>query len=148
MYCRIHNMMALVLVKVLEIFCPVPSRNQLCHLRSCVLERLVELYKYFVFKCLVSIFSKNVVPVLPLGLSCLIPIICCRLCVQACLRANVVLQIDCQGCAEDNDTDGNISKPTRSTLHVQALSHWAPANIGPYSQATQVRQSILQKACE
>lgn len=27
---------------------------------------------------------------------------------------------------------------TKKTLHVQSLSHWAPANIGPYSQAIQV----------
>ena len=24
------------------------------------------------------------------------------------------------------------------TMHVQSLSHWAPANIGPYSQAVRV----------
>ena len=24
------------------------------------------------------------------------------------------------------------------TMHVQSISHWAPANIGPYSQATKV----------
>ena len=27
---------------------------------------------------------------------------------------------------------------TISTMHVQSISHWAPANIGPYSQATWV----------
>jgi diphthine-ammonia ligase len=26
----------------------------------------------------------------------------------------------------------------RQALHVQGLSHWAPANIGPYSQAVSV----------
>lgn len=26
----------------------------------------------------------------------------------------------------------------RSTMHVQSISHWAPANIGPYSQSTRV----------
>ncbi len=26
----------------------------------------------------------------------------------------------------------------RSTMHVQSVSHWAPANIGPYSQAVEV----------
>ena len=26
----------------------------------------------------------------------------------------------------------------RSTMHVQSISHWAPANIGPYSQAVKV----------
>lgn len=27
----------------------------------------------------------------------------------------------------------------RGALHVQSMSHWAPANIGPYSQAVRVR---------
>jgi diphthine-ammonia ligase len=27
----------------------------------------------------------------------------------------------------------------RQALHVQGLSYWAPANIGPYSQAVSVR---------
>lgn len=30
---------------------------------------------------------------------------------------------------------------TRKALHVQSLSYWAPANIGPYSQAISVRES-------
>jgi len=28
----------------------------------------------------------------------------------------------------------NLNNPRRGELHVQGLSHWAPANIGPYSQ--------------
>lgn len=32
---------------------------------------------------------------------------------------------------------------TRKALHVQSLSYWAPANIGPYSQAISVRESCL-----
>ncbi|CAH2013707.1 unnamed protein product [Acanthoscelides obtectus] len=31
----------------------------------------------------------------------------------------------------------------RSTIHVQSRSHWAPANIGPYSQSIMVRHTIL-----
>lgn len=27
-------------------------------------------------------------------------------------------------------------------MHVQSLSHWAPANIGPYSQAVRVEEFI------
>ena len=27
---------------------------------------------------------------------------------------------------------------TRKCLHVQGISHWAPSNIGPYSQAVSV----------
>lgn len=31
---------------------------------------------------------------------------------------------------------------TRRFMHVQGISHWAPANIGPYSQSQQVRTII------
>lgn len=36
--------------------------------------------------------------------------------------------------------DGSDDKKAykRHTLHVQSISHWAPANIGPYSQAVRV----------
>ncbi|KAI9591545.1 hypothetical protein BDF19DRAFT_257385 [Syncephalis fuscata] len=52
-----------------------------------------------------------------------------RVCVEVNLPLNYRLRIDCivgdtikQNCQE------------RETLHVQGLSYWAPANIGPYSQ--------------
>lgn len=35
--------------------------------------------------------------------------------------------------ARNNDVNNQ-----RHTLHVQSISHWAPANIGPYSQSTRV----------
>lgn len=54
----------------------------------------------------------------------------CRVCVQACLPDNVLFQLDCQG--------QKMSAQVRRTMHVQGVSHWAPANIGPYSQATVV----------
>lgn len=53
---------------------------------------------------------------------------------EAALPTNVALQIDCY-C--------NKSLPDRQTMHVQGLSHWAPANIGPYSQCVQVTEMIL-----
>lgn len=34
----------------------------------------------------------------------------------------------------------NIGKGSRKSLHVQSLSYWAAANIGPYSQGVTVRQ--------
>ena len=34
---------------------------------------------------------------------------------------------------------GGDSRCGRSSMHVQSVSHWAPANIGPYSQAYMVR---------
>lgn len=61
-----------------------------------------------------------------------------RVCVQAPLAAGRLLQMDCllhawtkpleEGCFHE-----------RGALHVQSMSHWAPANIGPYSQAVRVR---------
>ena len=47
------------------------------------------------------------------------------------------LQVGLDGYEEDarliEDRGGG-----RSTMHVQSISHWAPANIGPYSQAVKV----------
>ncbi|XP_051579168.1 diphthine--ammonia ligase isoform X1 [Myxocyprinus asiaticus] len=33
--------------------------------------------------------------------------------------------------------------PQKQTLHVQSLSHWAPANIGPYGQAVRVDDAVF-----
>ncbi|KAM6973423.1 diphthine--ammonia ligase [Aplochiton taeniatus] len=65
-----------------------------------------------------------------------------RVCVQAPLPAGRLLQVDCllhdwaqpleEGCYRQ-----------REALHVQSLSHWAPANIGPYSQALRVEESVF-----
>ncbi|KAG8013284.1 Diphthine--ammonia ligase, partial [Nibea albiflora] len=65
-----------------------------------------------------------------------------RVCVEAPLPADQLLQMDCllhdwieppeEGCFHQ-----------REALHVQSLSHWAPANIGPYSQALRVDQLVF-----
>lgn len=57
---------------------------------------------------------------------------------QIDLPGQTVLQIDCHAYKSPGDVveDGTAMK---STMHVQSISHWAPANIGPYSQATRVR---------
>ncbi|KAF3845007.1 hypothetical protein F7725_008170 [Dissostichus mawsoni] len=57
-----------------------------------------------------------------------------RVCVQAPLPAGQLLQMDCllHDWTEPLD-EGCFHQ--REALHVQSLSHWAPANIGPYSQA-------------
>ncbi|XP_036928010.1 diphthine--ammonia ligase isoform X1 [Acanthopagrus latus] len=65
-----------------------------------------------------------------------------RVCVQAPLPAGQLLQMDCllhdwiepleEGCFHQ-----------REALHVQSLSHWAPANIGPYSQAFRLDESVF-----
>lgn len=54
-----------------------------------------------------------------------------RACVAVDLHPPVRLKLDCIAYAE-----GTISD--RRALHVQGLSYWAPANIGPYSQAVVV----------
>ncbi|KAI0776109.1 hypothetical protein BD413DRAFT_649402 [Trametes elegans] len=51
-----------------------------------------------------------------------------RACVAANLPAPVRVRIDCVAFAEH-------TAAARQALHVQGLSYWAPANIGPYSQA-------------
>lgn len=60
-----------------------------------------------------------------------------RVCVQAPLPAGQLLQMDCllHAWAEPPE-EGRFRE--RGALHVQSLSHWAPANIGPYSQALRV----------
>lgn len=37
----------------------------------------------------------------------------------------------------------DAAKSDRFTLHVQGISHWAPANIGPYSQLTKINDITL-----
>lgn len=51
-----------------------------------------------------------------------------RVCVQASLAKGVRVQLSCVASA----------KGQRDVLHVQSISRWAPANIGPYSQAVKV----------
>ena len=52
-----------------------------------------------------------------------------RACVAVSLPSPIRFQLDCIAYAESE----------RQALHVQGLSYWAPANIGPYSQAVMVR---------
>ena len=52
-----------------------------------------------------------------------------RVCVQAPIEVKVCLSALGKSCAN------------KETMHVQSISHWAPANIGPYSQATMVSVS-------
>ncbi|TBU32860.1 hypothetical protein BD311DRAFT_713874 [Dichomitus squalens] len=51
-----------------------------------------------------------------------------RACVAADLPPPIRVRLDCVAYAERNPSE-------RQALHVQGLSYWAPANIGPYSQA-------------
>jgi len=54
-----------------------------------------------------------------------------RACVAADIPNNKHIVLDCLAFIETKSND-------RQALHVQGLSYWAPANIGPYSQAISV----------
>lgn len=55
-----------------------------------------------------------------------------RACVAVDLPSPIRVKLDCIAFSEHTAAD-------RQALHVQSLSYWAPANIGPYSQAITVR---------
>jgi diphthine-ammonia ligase len=56
-----------------------------------------------------------------------------RACVGSNLPFPIKIQIDLMAIKHISKDDS--SKP-RKTMRVQSMSYWAPANIGPYSQAT------------
>ncbi|XP_034489328.1 uncharacterized protein LOC117793033 isoform X2 [Drosophila innubila] len=39
---------------------------------------------------------------------------------------------------DDSEETQTLLNGRRNTMHVQGISHWAPANIGPYSQSTRI----------
>lgn len=59
-----------------------------------------------------------------------------RVCVQCPLNVHVIL--DATAYKKIDITDSDTKVHNRHTMHVQSVSHWAPANIGPYSQAIRV----------
>ena len=61
-----------------------------------------------------------------------------RACIQLNLPEDIAIQVDCLVYAAQS-TDASV----REAMHVQSISHWAPANIGPYSQATKVTRSYI-----
>lgn len=60
-----------------------------------------------------------------------------RACVAVDLPAPFRVKLECIAYAENTPSE-------RTALHVQGLSYWAPANIGPYSQAIIVSNVYLQ----
>lgn len=54
-----------------------------------------------------------------------------RVCVQAPLAKDVPFLMEALAYSVQPGSDGS----TKQCMHVQGISHWAPANIGPYSQA-------------
>ncbi|KAJ8411854.1 hypothetical protein AAFF_G00154920 [Aldrovandia affinis] len=65
-----------------------------------------------------------------------------RVCVEALLPLGQLLQMDCllhDWIAKTADDTSHH----KHVMHVQSLSHWAPANIGPYSQAVKVDELVF-----
>jgi len=58
-----------------------------------------------------------------------------RVCVECPL--NVHIALDAMAYKESQES-GDKWVCKRHMMHVQSISHWAPANIGPYSQAVRV----------
>ncbi|KAJ3812160.1 hypothetical protein F5876DRAFT_87885 [Lentinula aff. lateritia] len=62
-----------------------------------------------------------------------------RACVALDLPPGIRARIDCLAFVEN----GNNINSKRQALHVQSQSYWAPANIGPYSQAILAGERLL-----
>lgn len=60
-----------------------------------------------------------------------------RVCVEAPLPDGISLQVDCL-VHKSQSTLQDITQGQKEVMHVQSISHWAPANIGPYSQSVKV----------
>ncbi|XP_042669630.1 diphthine--ammonia ligase isoform X5 [Centrocercus urophasianus] len=60
-----------------------------------------------------------------------------RVCVETLLPDGVLFCIDCLAHSCDIATDDVLSEE-KLVMHVQSISHWAPASIGPYSQSIKV----------
>uniref|UniRef100_A0A0F7ZE83 Diphthine--ammonia ligase n=1 Tax=Crotalus adamanteus TaxID=8729 RepID=A0A0F7ZE83_CROAD len=64
-----------------------------------------------------------------------------RVCVEAPLKENLLFQMDCLTQKDDKMISGAPGSQ-KQAMHVQSISHWAPANIGPYSQCIQVEDTL------
>ncbi|XP_071283097.1 diphthine--ammonia ligase isoform X5 [Agelaius tricolor] len=60
-----------------------------------------------------------------------------RVCVETLLPDGVLFCIDCLAHKYDMATD-DVVHDEKLVMHVQSISHWAPASIGPYSQSIKV----------
>uniref|UniRef100_A0A8C4TRG5 Diphthine--ammonia ligase n=1 Tax=Falco tinnunculus TaxID=100819 RepID=A0A8C4TRG5_FALTI len=60
-----------------------------------------------------------------------------RVCVETPLPDGVLFCIDCLAQKYDIAMD-DVLRDEKLVMHVQSISHWAPANIGPYSQSIKV----------
>ncbi|PSN32554.1 hypothetical protein C0J52_21699 [Blattella germanica] len=67
-----------------------------------------------------------------------------RICVEAPLPPSTPVMLEAlayRTTVKQGDDQSNQTRK-RHTMHVQGVSHWAPANIGPYSQAVRVGDII------
>jgi enamine deaminase RidA (YjgF/YER057c/UK114 family) len=74
----------------------------------------------------------------------------CRVCIDCdsfvgCLTIECLLQIPNTDYRYVEDTEQDPSMISKKVLHVQSVSEWAPACIGPYSQAT-VMCNVIRSA--
>ncbi|XP_069640181.1 diphthine--ammonia ligase isoform X3 [Haliaeetus albicilla] len=60
-----------------------------------------------------------------------------RVCVETLLPDGILFCIDCLTHKYDTATD-DVLRDEKLVMHVQSISHWAPASIGPYSQSIKV----------
>ncbi|XP_068953742.1 diphthine--ammonia ligase isoform X2 [Petaurus breviceps papuanus] len=60
-----------------------------------------------------------------------------RVCVEALLPDKLLFSLDCLA-HKSNIMIGEVFPYSKEVMHIQSISHWAPANIGPYSQAIKV----------
>nr|XP_033807957.1 diphthine--ammonia ligase isoform X2 [Geotrypetes seraphini] len=65
-----------------------------------------------------------------------------RVCVESSLPADILFRMDCLIHQRPVVTADAIHSE-REIMHVQSISHWAPANIGPYSQAIKVEGELI-----
>ncbi|XP_071665464.1 diphthine--ammonia ligase isoform X13 [Patagioenas fasciata] len=63
-----------------------------------------------------------------------------RVCVETLLPDGVLFYIDCLAHKCDVAMD-DVLRDEKLVMHVQSISHWAPASIGPYSQSVKVEDS-------
>ncbi|CAM4570198.1 unnamed protein product [Lepidochelys olivacea] len=64
-----------------------------------------------------------------------------RVCVEAPLLDGVLFCMDCLAHKCDVMI-GDVHRYQKQIMHVQSISHWAPANIGPYSQSIKVGEVL------
>ncbi|XP_072896198.1 diphthine--ammonia ligase isoform X1 [Hemitrygon akajei] len=65
-----------------------------------------------------------------------------RVCVEVPLPDGILLQVDCL-LHKDESASQDVTEQQKEVMHVQSISHWAPANIGPYSQSIKIGDDIF-----